>query len=133
METMTLLPWLLLALLILALPLVGAYIIVRTHLQGAQAALVAEVRSQVPDAERLIKDLHVERARAAGTIRKARRQAEAPPDDDDLLHALDHPLARGIARGAGIDVDKLKAGDSEELAKLQGIAKGGHGKRRNYI
>lgn len=98
-----------------------AYMLTSVRLRAAADLILSQVRQAVPEAETLFKQLKSESGRARNLLKKAGNTA---PDDDDLLHALQHPLAQGILRGAGIDAARVQAGDPDELAKLQALGRG---------
>ena len=86
------------------------------------------LRESLKEVPELVYQLRAERARAAGTIATAQRRAarggggEAAPPEDGAEGELEIPPALlNIARGAGIDVDRLLAGDAAELAKAKTV------------
>jgi hypothetical protein len=106
------------------------------------ARIRAGLNKATADIAPLISTLIAERARAAGTIGSAVRrgtmipaQQVVPPVVAAVANGLvDHAMAAGggaeieipdwlvnVARGAGIDVGKILAGDPGELAKAKGV------------
>ena len=89
-------------------------------------SIVGQVESKVPELQALKRDLESTWGKATRAIRTFKHKTEQEPDDDDLLHALNHPFAQGLIETLGLDAGKLAAGDSAEFAKAQELLKTGH-------
>lgn len=99
----------------------GAFFAARQAVQTQIASAAADVQALLPEARTLLPQLKTEAGRARALLKKA---GTTKPDDEDFLAILDHPMAAGIVRGAGIDPMKLKAGDAGEIAKVQQLVGG---------
>lgn len=100
----------------------------KTRFERASEALKASFAEEMDRSSKLLVDLRSMQARAAGTIRTAERRihnlggpAHVDQDGDAAEGGGISPMLAGIARGAGIDLDALAAGDAEQLAKLQSL------------
>lgn len=109
-----------------------SYVVARTMNSALSAQIIGQVQSAVPQAEQLITQLRSEAGRARSLIRHQAKKANTP-DDDDLLHALNHPIAQGLLNGLGIDPSRVLAGDMEELGKLRGLASGTSNDAPKYL
>lgn len=89
--------------------------------------VTGEVAKAVPQLEQLQRDLQTTWGKATRTIRTAKKVLDQPADDDDLLHAMNHPFAQGMIQALGLDPEKLAAGDPEEFQKAQDAIKGAAG------
>lgn len=97
----------------------------------AKADESRKLRKERAEAEAVLAEIRSERGRTMNMMRNAKKRFESyleepdeePDDDDDdptpLDRLLDHPAAEAIAKRAGVDIEKVRSGDADELARVE--------------